>query len=118
VKQANIAFWVMFIGFNVLYFPMLVVGIMGMPRRYYDYLPRFEVPNVISTIGSWILVTGIIMVIINFVKAKKISGEAAKNPWNGLTLEWTVSSPPTLENFDEVPTVTGGPYDYHKKEDM
>lgn len=117
IKQANIAFWVMFVGFNILYFPMLVVGIMGMPRRYYDYLPQFHVPNVISTIGSWILVTGIIMVIVNFVKAKKISAEEAKNPWHGLTLEWTVSSPPSLENFDEVPTVTCGPYEYHKKED-
>lgn len=117
IKQANIAFWVMFIGFNVLYFPMLVVGIMGMPRRYYDYLPQFHVPNIISTVGSWILVTGIIMVIINFVKAKKISAAEAKNPWHGLSLEWTVSSPPSLENFEVVPTVTEGPYEYHKKED-
>lgn len=118
IKQANIAFWVMFIGFNVLYFPMLVVGIMGMPRRYYDYLPQFHVPNIISTVGSWILVTGLIMVIINFVKAKKISAQEAKNPWHGLTLEWTVSSPPTLENFDVVPTITDGPYNYHKKEEL
>ena len=117
IKQANIAFWVMFVGFNVLYFPMLVVGIMGMPRRYYDYLPQFHVPNIVSTVGSWILVTGLIMVIVNFVKAKKISAAEAKNPWQGLTLEWTVSSPPSLENFDEVPTITSGPYDYHKKED-
>ena len=117
IKQANIAFWVMFVGFNVLYFPMLVVGIMGMPRRYYDYLPQFHVPNIVSTVGSWILVTGLIMVTVNFVKAKKISAAEAKNPWQGLTLEWTVSSPPSLENFDEVPTITSGPYDYHKKED-
>lgn len=117
IKQATIAFWVMFTGFNVLYFPMLVVGIMGMPRRYYDYLPQFHVPNIISTVGSWILVTGIIMVIINFYKAKKISAKEAKNPWGGLTLEWTIQSPPTVLNFDEIPTITSAPYDYHLKEE-
>jgi len=117
VKKATIAFWVLFTGFNVLYFPMLVVGIMGMPRRYYDYLPQFHVPNIISTVGSWILAVGLIMMIVNLVKAKKISAKEAKNPWKGLTLEWTVDSPPTLENFDEVPTITAGPYDYHKTEE-
>jgi len=116
IKVANIAFWIMFIGFNMLYFPMLVVGIMGMPRRYYDYLPEFHVPNIISTVGSWVLVTGLIIMIVNFVRAAKSGEKAPKNPWHGLTLEWTVDSPPSLENFDEVPTVTGSPYDYHKEE--
>ncbi len=116
VKWANIGFWFMFVGFNLLYFPMLIVGIMGMPRRYFDYIPRFHLPNIISTVGSWVLVVGLVIIIINFVKARKHGATAVKNPWGGLTLEWTVDSPPTLENFDEIPTVTEGPYEYHKEE--
>jgi cytochrome c oxidase subunit 1 len=117
IKVANLAFWIMFIGFNLLYFPMLVVGMMGMPRRYYDYLPEFHTPNIISTVGSWILISGLIMMIVNFVRGARKGEKAGKNPWNGLTLEWSVDSPPTLENFDEVPVVTAGPYDYHKEEE-
>jgi cytochrome c oxidase subunit 1 len=115
-KQAKIGFWLMFIGFNTLYFPMLILGIMGMPRRYFDYLPQFHVPNVISTVGSWILVSGLIVIIVNLVKAAKSGAKAPENPWGGLTLEWTVQSPPTLENFDVIPTITEAPYNYHKKE--
>jgi len=115
-KQAKIGFWLMFIGFNTLYFPMLILGIMGMPRRYFDYLPQFHIPNVISTVGSWILVSGLIVIIVNLVKAAKSGAKAPENPWGGLTLEWTVQSPPTLENFDVIPTITEAPYNYHKKE--
>ena len=117
IKWANIGFWFMFVGFNLLYFPMLIVGIMGMPRRYYDYLPQFHLPNIISTVGSWVLVTGLIIMIINLVKARRSGGPVVKNPWNGLTLEWTVDSPPTLENFEEIPIITEGPYEYHKGEE-
>ena len=56
IKRATIAFWIMLVGFMFTYFPMFILGMMGMPRRYYDYLPRFEPLHVISTVGSWVLV--------------------------------------------------------------
>lgn len=112
VKAATRAFWVLFTGFNVLYFPMLVVGMMGMPRRYYDYLPQFHLPNLISTVGSWITVAGLIYMIVVLVKGYRKGATASANPWDGLTLDWQTDSPPSKENFDTIPTVTEGPYEY------
>lgn len=115
MKRAILSFWTIFIGFNVMYFPMMVVGVMGMPRRYFDYLPEFHIPNFIATIGSWILSVGLLLMIGNFIAAFRKREKAEVNPWNGLTLEWTVASPPSLENFDEIPTITKGPYEYHEQ---
>ncbi len=110
---ANIAFTLLFIGFNVLYFPMLILGLMGMPRRYYDYLPEFHTLNQVSTFGSWILITGLIIMIINLISAAKKGKKATENPWNGITLEWQTKSPPPLHNFDKLPElVEGGPYNF------
>lgn len=110
--MANVAWAVTFIGFNTLYFPMFYLGLQGMPRRYYDYLPQFATGNLIATIGSWIMAIGIIMIIVNLVRARKISMEEARDPWGGKTLEWQIESPPSLLNFDEIPTITEGPYEY------
>jgi len=111
---ANIAFIIIFIGFNITYFPMLMLGIKGMPRRYYDYLPEFHTLNIISTIGSWILVIGLGLMIYNLVRGYlKGAIETSRNPWNGITLEWQTKSPPPLHNFDKAPElVEGGPYNY------
>jgi cytochrome c oxidase subunit 1 len=111
-KVANWGLLIFFIGFNVLYFPMFYLGMIGMPRRYYDYLPMFENGHVISTIGSWIMIIGLTVILTNIIKAKKATGKIVDNPWDGATLEWSVPSPPPLENFEEIPVVTGGPYDY------
>ena len=117
--RAKIAFWILFIGFNLLYFPMLIMGWLGMPRRYYDYLPQFHPYHLASTIGSWILVLGLIIMFYNFIKALR-SGEpvTAKNIWGsgGITLEWQVDTPPTHENFEEIPVVTERPYQYLENE--
>ncbi len=113
MKVANTDVPLIFIGFNTLYFPMLISGLQGLPRRYYDYLPEFTVNNVISTVGSWILIIGIIMMIWNFIAARRNGKPAPKNPWNGLGLEWQTESPPTAHNFDEMPVLPeGGPYAY------
>jgi cytochrome c oxidase subunit 1 len=109
---AKIAWGFMFIGFNVLYFPMFIMGIQGMPRRYYDYLPEFQPLHFLSTVGSWILVTGLIIMFLNLLKGLKSGAQADANPWQGATLEWTLPSPPTLENFEEDPKVTGEPYEF------
>jgi cytochrome c oxidase subunit 1 len=111
-RPAFIGWLMMTVGFNILYFPMLILGYMGMPRRYYHYLPQFETLHRIATVGSWIMVVGIIILIINLIVSLKKGKKAPANPWGAATLEWTVSSPPPTENFYEIPMVTTGPYDY------
>ena len=110
---SKISWFLVFVGFNVLYLPMFVLGWEGMPRRYYDYLPQFQKWHVVSTVGSWILITGIIIMFVNLIRSLKTGKVCTEpNPWGGgRTLEWTVPSPPPLENFDEIPVVTRGPYD-------
>lgn len=116
-KWANIGFVILFIGFNLVYFPMLVLGMMGMPRRYYDYLPEFTLPNQISTYGSWVLAIGLIIIIVNLVRGRK-GPKASTNPWGSVTLDWThTQSPPTLFNFEKTPEVVRGPYDYTNYEE-
>jgi len=117
LKWANIGFTVLFIGFNLVYFPMLVLGMMGMPRRYYDYLPEFTIPNLVSTVGSWVMAIGLIIVIVNLINGRK-GPKASTNPWKSVTLDWThTQSPPSLYNFEETPVVTRGPYDYRDYEE-
>ncbi len=105
------AFFVM-VGFNVTFFPQFIVGVLGMPRRYADYLPQFTVYNRISTIGSWILAVGFIVTAWNLWRSLKNGEKAGDNPWGGLTLEWQTASPPPFENFLYDPVVTEGPYEY------
>ena len=113
-KVAKVAFWIFFTGFNILYFPMFVMGWLGMPRRYYDYLPEYTIYHQISTVGSWIMITGLIIMFYNLLKSVKYGEKVdAKAVWvYGETLEWTVPTPPPHENFDEIPAVTDGPYEY------
>jgi cytochrome c oxidase subunit 1 len=93
---------------------MLILGILGMPRRYYDYLPEFTTLNATSTVGSWILALGLIIMLVNLVRSKKRGEPAPRDPWGGTTLEWQTPSPPPLHNFDKEPVVPEeGPY-YHK----
>jgi len=114
-KVANHGLLLLFIGFNVLYFPMFILGMMGQPRRYYDYLPEFATPNLISTIGSWILATALIIIIVNLLRAKKGTPEEMDDPWGGRTLEWKIQSPPSLENFEEIPVIDHEPYELIQK---
>jgi cytochrome c oxidase subunit 1 len=113
IKVAKVAFWILFIGFNTLYFPMFVMGWLGMPRRYYDYLPQYQPYHIISTVGSWILITGLIIMFANLIKSLR-SGPVVKenNIWGGETLEWTIATPPTHENFENIPIITEAPYEY------
>ncbi|HEX2788581.1 MAG TPA: cbb3-type cytochrome c oxidase subunit I [Ignavibacteria bacterium] len=109
-KTAKVACWVFVVGFNTLYFPMFIMGYLGMPRRYYDYLPEFQIWHVIATVGSWIMITGMIIMFVNLIRGLYKGAIAPENPWGSTTLEWKVPSPPPLENFDEIPVVTHGPY--------
>ncbi|HSP01227.1 MAG TPA: cbb3-type cytochrome c oxidase subunit I, partial [Thioalkalivibrio sp.] len=111
-KVATAAWAIMFIGFNVLYLSMKIVGMQGMPRRYYDYLPQFHTLNILSTVGSWILAIGLILMFVNLFRGLFKGEKVGVNPWGGASLEWTVPSPPPPENFDQDPVVTHGPYDF------
>jgi cytochrome c oxidase subunit 1 len=109
---AKLAWVFLFVGFNMLYFSMFVLGWEGMPRRYYDYLPEFNAPNLVSTIGSWILAMGLFIMFYNLIHSLFAGEKAGDNPWGGATLEWQTSSPPPTENFEKVPEVTKGPYTF------
>ena len=109
---AKLAAIVLFIGFNMLYFSMFVLGWEGMPRRYYDYLPKFNTPNLVSTIGSWVLATGLFILFYNLIRSLWTGEKAGDNPWDAATLEWQTSSPPPTENFENIPVVTKGPYQF------
>ncbi len=111
-KIATIAWALMFVGFNVLYFTMLLMGWLGMPRRYYDYLPQYQTWHVVATVGSWILIAGVLLMVGNLLVALKRGEKAPDNPWGGVTPEWSTTSPPPLENFEKAPTFSGGPYDF------
>ncbi len=85
-----------------------------MPRRYYNYVEQFTTLHQFSTVGSWILGLGFILVAIYLVQSLRSKTKAPSNPWNARTLEWMSSSPPVTENFSYTPVVTHGPYDFHK----
>ena len=118
MKFARIAVVLYFIGFNMLYFPKFILGYMGMPRRYYDYLPQFTTLQEISTIGSWILVGTIFFIFGYLFYALRKGKKATSNPWGGVTLEWHIPSPPPLENFETIPTITHEPYDFSQLKEM
>jgi cytochrome c oxidase subunit I len=112
--MAQIAFGLVFLGFNVTFMAQFVMGSRGMPRRYYDYLPQFTIFHQISTVGSWILGTGFLVMLAMFIKSLSSGKKAPRNPWGSAALEWQTGNPmPPLANFDKDPIVTRGPYDYH-----
>jgi cytochrome c oxidase subunit 1 len=112
-KTAVVAWVHIFVGFNMLYFTMLVLGMQGMPRRYYDHLPGFHLGHLVTTVGSWILVAGLLIMFANLVRGLFRKVEIPANPWGGVTLEWTVPSPPPVENFDVMPVITEDPYRFN-----
>ena len=115
-KSAIYAAWFpMFIGFNMLYFTMLVLGVEGMPRRYYAHLPMYHPAHVVATVGSWVLIAGLLMFFRTLIHAVFRGRPAESNPWRGVTLEWQLPSPPPVENFEEIPTVTTEPYYFAKE---
>ncbi|MGH9736789.1 MAG: cytochrome c oxidase subunit I [Candidatus Acidiferrales bacterium] len=101
------SFWLMFIGMNVAFFPMQLLGIIGMPRRIYTYLPHlgFSGMNLTATIGAFILGFGIAISIVNFFASSRTGAIAGNNPWNADGLEWSIASPPKPYGFVRIPTV-------------
>jgi cytochrome c oxidase subunit 1 len=102
-------FALMFIGFNLVFFPMHKLGLSGMPRRVYTYLPEsgWGTLNMIASIGAFVLAAGVIVFIVNFLWSRQVGALAGDNPWAADSLEWSVSSPPPSYNFHNIPVVQG-----------
>ena len=100
-----------FIGFNVTFFPQFIMGYMGMPRRYYDYIPEYTPYHVISSIGSYIMAIGFLLTLFYLLHSLVRGKKAPANPWGGRSLEWQCPSPPPHDNFAVQPTV-GDCYDF------
>jgi cytochrome c oxidase subunit 1 len=105
-------FWMTFVFFNLSFGPMHWIGVKGMPRRVYDYSEGFAGWNLFITVASFCLGLSMLVFVYNIVASWRGGPRAAANPWRALTLEWQVSSPPPIFNFDHIPTVVGGPYEY------
>jgi cytochrome c oxidase subunit 1 len=108
----KIHFFLTFVGFNLCFLPMHTLGLQGMPRRVADYDPQFTNLNVIVSLGGFLLGISTLPFIVNVVWSWSKGKEAGPNPWNALGLEWAISSPPPVENFEKLPEVYAPPYWY------
>lgn len=103
---------IVFLGFNLTFFPQFVLGYLGMPRRYHVYPPEFQIYNVLSSAGASVLGIGLVLPFIYLLFSLKYGAIAGPNPWGATGLEWQTASPPTTENFAITPVVTTEAYDY------
>jgi cytochrome c oxidase subunit I len=105
-------FWTTFVFFNLTFAPMHVIGIEGMPRRVATYASQFATWNLLISIASFALGLSTLIFVYNMIASWRGGPRVGPNPWRALTLEWQVSSPPPIFNFDSLPTIVGGPYEY------
>jgi len=113
---ARFAALIVFVGFNLTFFPQFILGYLGMPRRYHAYPPEFQVLNVMSSAGASILAVGYLLPMVYLAWSMRYGKAAGDNPWDATGLEWQTPSPPPTENFEETPVVTWEAYDYGAKE--
>jgi len=111
-RLGKIHFWLTFVFFNATFFPMHWLGLQGMPRRVADYATRFEGLNMFISICSFILGASALLFLYNMITSWVRGPRAVGNPWRAHSLEWQVTSPPPIFNFDRIPTVVAGPYEY------
>ena len=113
-RKAYIAATLATVGFLFHYVPMFILGMQGMPRRYYDYLPQYAHGNSVAAVGGTLLFAGIGLMLVNLLLSFRQRVPAPANPWGGCTLEWMVPSPPPLHNFVDPPQVLDYPYDFNQ----
>ncbi|MCX7594122.1 MAG: cytochrome c oxidase subunit I [Fischerella sp.] len=111
-------FWLAFIGTNLNFFPMHPLGLQGMLRRVSSYAPEYELWNIVASLGAFLLGMSTLPFILNMIGAWMGGEKAPDNPWQAIGLEWEVSSPPPVENFEEIPVVVSAPYGYGKSEPL
>jgi cytochrome c oxidase subunit 1 len=109
---AKAAAIIIFVGFNLTFFPQFLLGYQGMPRRYHEYDPTYQVLNVMSTAGASILAVGLLLPLLYLLWSTRFGAISGDNPWGATGLEWQTSSPPPTNNFDELPVVNHPPYQY------
>jgi cytochrome c oxidase subunit 1 len=109
---AKLSALIVFIGFNLTFFPQFLLGNLGMPRRYHVYPEEFQVLHVLSTAGASILGVGYLVPMLYLVWSLRWGRRAPANPWGATGLEWTTPSPPTAHNFEVVPRVDEEAYAY------
>jgi cytochrome c oxidase subunit 1 len=109
---AKLSALIIFIGFNLTFFPQFILGYLGMPRRYHVYPDEFQILHVLSTAGATILAVGYVVPAIYFLWSLAYGEPAGPNPWRASGLEWQTPSPPPTHNFDRIPVVTQEAYDY------
>ncbi|PSQ81390.1 MAG: cytochrome c oxidase subunit I, partial [Bacteroidetes bacterium QS_1_63_11] len=115
----KIAAGLVFVGFNLTFFPQLILGSRGMPRRYANYAERYADLHQLSTYGSWVLGAGLFLILGYSLWSLAYGEEAPANPWGATTLEWTnVAAVPGHHNFERTPLVTRGPYDFHLADEV
>jgi len=115
-RLAQLAAAIIFLGFNLTFFPQFVLGYLGMPRRYHVYPPEFQVLNVLSTAGASILGVGYVLPLAYLIWSLRYGAVAGMNPWKARGLEWQTPSPPPTNNFAATPTVVCDAYAYESSE--
>jgi cytochrome c oxidase subunit I len=108
----KIHFWLSFIGANLNFFPMHPVGLQGMLRRVSSYDPQFTDWNILASLGAFLLGMSTLPFIANMISSWLRGHKVSNDPWHSTGLEWTIPSPPPVENFEEIPTITTEPYNY------
>jgi cytochrome c oxidase subunit 1 len=117
-SMGKLAALIGFIGFNLTFFPQFILGYVGMPRRYYQYPPEFQMLNVLSTAGATILGVGYLFPMVYMLWSLRYGEIAPDNPWNAAGLEWKTTSPPPTFNFHEDPVVDFEAYNYDELKEI
>ncbi len=114
-RLGQVHFWTLFVFFNSTFLPLFAIGELGMPRRVFEYAASLQALNVWVSVSAYLIGLSMLVFIFNFLKSTVIDpppSTPATNPWGSRGLEWMTSTPPARDNFDRIPTVVSGPYEY------